>query len=783
MRLWALALAFAPLVAHAEDGGALLSSDGGAAVELEGEVGHADGGEALDAAAIELEGEGVHADGGEAPDVAPHPSPLPEGEGRGVQRETVVTSERVVDVRRVAGSAHVLGKEELERHEYDDVHRLLQTVPGVYLRDEEGYGLRPNIGLRGASSDRSSKVTLMEDGVLFGPAPYSAPATYYFPLVTRMVGAEVYKGPASIRFGPNTIGGALNFRTREVPPAGRVGELDLAAGTYRSAKAHGLFGYGGERWGVLLEGVHLGSGGFKELDGGGPTGFAKNEAMAKLRYRVPLGEEGEVSTELKLQWADELSDETYLGLSAPDFAANSLRRYAASQNDQMSWRRLGGELHQRLSVGTFDLHAVAYRHQLVRTWRKLDRFRRGPDLRELLAYPDGGQAAVWMSLLRGEEDSANEDQSLMLGTNARAFVSQGVQLSGRWRGEHGSFSQQVELGARLHHDEVIRHHYEDGFAMLRGQLVPDGQATVDTARSTGFTRALAFYAQDELSYGGWLLVPGVRVERIDTALSNHLTGSFSAGRDVVLLPGVGLVRQLGQHVSLFSGAHQGFSPVSPGQPPEVEPEKSWNYEAGVRLRTRPLKAELVGFLNDYFNLTGECTLSAGCDEASLNRQYNGGAVRVYGAEAAASAKLGDVLGVALHLDAAYTLTLSEFLTSFVSEAPQFGRVQAGDQLPYVPVHQATTSVRAMAASWVVALTATYVSEMREVAGSGPIPPAEHAQAHLVLDFAAHRTVGDFSELYLTVNNLTDARYIGAHRPYGARPGAPLSGFLGFKHRF
>ncbi len=107
--------------------------------------------------------------------------------------QTVVRARRGLDVRRVAGSAHVIGRDELELTEQNDVHRVLQQVPGVYVRDEDGYGLRPNIGLRGAASDRSSKVTLMEDGVLFAPAPYSAPAAYYFPLITRMDSVDLYK--------------------------------------------------------------------------------------------------------------------------------------------------------------------------------------------------------------------------------------------------------------------------------------------------------------------------------------------------------------------------------------------------------------------------------------------------------------------------------------------------------------------------------------------------------------------------------------------------------------
>jgi outer membrane receptor for Fe3+-dicitrate len=118
---------------------------------------------------------------------------------------------------RVAGSAHRVDEETLERFEYDNVERVLAEVPGVSTRGEDGYGLRPNIGMRGASSDRSAKVTLMEDGVLFAPAPYAAPAAYYFPMSTRLVGVEVFKGPAATRFGPQTVGGAINLLTRRVP--------------------------------------------------------------------------------------------------------------------------------------------------------------------------------------------------------------------------------------------------------------------------------------------------------------------------------------------------------------------------------------------------------------------------------------------------------------------------------------------------------------------------------------------------------------------------------------
>ena len=90
-----------------------------------------------------------------------------------IDDEVVVLVERI---RRAPGSVHVIGEEALERYKYDDPHATLQLVPGVYVRQEDGFGLRPNIGIRGAISDRSSKLALMEDGVPFGPAPYSAPS-------------------------------------------------------------------------------------------------------------------------------------------------------------------------------------------------------------------------------------------------------------------------------------------------------------------------------------------------------------------------------------------------------------------------------------------------------------------------------------------------------------------------------------------------------------------------------------------------------------------------------
>ena len=70
------------------------------------------------------------------------------------------------NIKNIAGSAAYLGVEEIREHNVADINRLLRRVPGVNLRQEDGFGLFPNISLRGVDAARNSKITTMEDGVL-----------------------------------------------------------------------------------------------------------------------------------------------------------------------------------------------------------------------------------------------------------------------------------------------------------------------------------------------------------------------------------------------------------------------------------------------------------------------------------------------------------------------------------------------------------------------------------------------------------------------------------------
>ena len=246
-------------------------------------------------------------------------------------------------------------------------------MPGVYIRQEDGYGLRPNIGMRGSSSERSAKIALMEDGILIAPAPYSAPAAYYFPMMTRITRVEVSKGPSAIRYGPNTVGGAVNLISKPIP-RDRELTLDVAGGQYRFGKLHATVAEAREHVAVMVEALKLRTDGFKELDNGASTGFDKNDFQVKMRLSSSSDAEIYHRLDLKVGYSDELSNETYTGLTDDDFAMNPYHRYAGTQLDNMDWRHLRFQLGHHIDMsGKLQVDTTIYRNDFTRDWAKLKR--------------------------------------------------------------------------------------------------------------------------------------------------------------------------------------------------------------------------------------------------------------------------------------------------------------------------------------------------------------------------------------------------------------------------
>jgi Fe(3+) dicitrate transport protein len=710
----------------------------------------------------------AHAQSARAPTADPAP-PRPE----------VITEVSVVGtkVERTAGSAHVVRNKDLERMEYDDPAKVLQAVPGVYARGEDGFGLRNNIGMRGTSSDRSKKVALMEDGVPFGPAPYSAPAAYYFPVLTRMTQVRVIKGPAAIVYGPQTIGGALDLITRPIPTS-PSGAVDIAGGEYGYAKVHGYYGGGDEHNGVLLEGIHLQSTGFKELNGGANTGFYRNELMFKGQHVFNPYSEYRQELKLKLTYSEEVSNETYLGLSDQDFRNSPLGRYPVTALDQMKNHRTSAVVtHVMHPARGMTITSNAYRHDFHRIWRKVNRFR-GANLFEVLGDADSSQYAVYAAILAGQADTANPNEVLMIGPNQREFVSQGIDSRVTLERQTGPLSHRLEYGARVHNDSIERRHSEDGFIVASGKLLPEGTPTTVTALNNASTVAFSLHAIDAISFKKLTLTPGVRAELMRSTFEDKLAHTMTHGSAHALLPGIGVFQELFPYFGVLGGVYRGFSPPAPGSA-GASPELSVNYEAGARYAAPRLRAELIGYYNDYSNLTDVCTLSSGCVDTNLDKQFDAGKARIYGIEAFVQAEpsIGDVK---FPISGAYTLTKTEFQNTFSSEDPVFGDVHEGDEIPYVPKHQLSGMLAAEYGPASLYGNAIYISRMREVAGSAPLADVIATDSQFIVDIGAKYRILRNLDLYGNIRNLFNEHDLVSRRPFGARPNAPRMIQVGLK---
>jgi Fe(3+) dicitrate transport protein len=220
--------------------------------------------------------------------------------------------------------------------------------------------------------------------------------------------------------------------------------------------------------------------------------------------------------------------------------------------------------------------------------------------------------------------------------------------------------------------------------------------------------------------------------------------------------------------------------VSPGQFGGASPERSVNYETGVRWLDFGTNVEIIGFFSDYQNLLGTCTFSSGCTNEQIGEDFDGGAVHAYGVESLASSAPIITPDLRLPLRLGYTFQRSTFQSSFSSDNPQWGDVSRGDEMPYLPAHQLQLQAGVAGVSWEVALSARYLSAMRDTPGQAGGDSTLWTDSAMVIDLAASYDTARWGKLYLTINNLLDEAHVTSLRPYGARPGVPRQIILGYK---
>jgi Fe(3+) dicitrate transport protein len=700
------------------------------------------------------------------------------------------------NVERLPGAGTFVDELQIHNQGYTDINKVLFQIPGVYVRQEDGYGLFANISLRGADISRSAKLTMMEDGILTAPAPYSAPAAYYTPTAGRMRGIEVLKGSSQIAYGPHTTAGVINnLATQFDQPA--PGYLKLMAGNGDERLAHFIYTSAKETdigdVGFLFENYYLQTGGFKRIDATpdftdvNRTGFVKNEPMLKLFWE-PKTDVAQ-RFELKIGYSNFEADETYLGISDQDFEEVPTRRYSASRYDNIETDALRMNLRHTIQP-TDDLRVdtTIYTQSFHRNWFKLRRINDGTrniSLSESLATP-GRPLDILKGNAAGRLDYRN---------NNRDYAFSGLEVKAVQTFDTGTWSHELEVSVRTHSDHVRRFQMDESFTQDDSGVITEHQEGPPGGGGNcrQETRAQTAYIQDRTTVGNLTLVPGLRYEQIRYAYTDFNTqgqpDEVTGGGDSklnVLVPGIGFNLRLNDRTSLHGGIYRGYSVPGPRAHAKagVNLENSTGYEFGVRASNGAgFFTEATAFYTDFSDLIVIDNIGG----SGSGVTENVGDVNTYGLEFATGYDFGGYLGEdwRLPVSIAFTYTSSKLDGDSNSTDPEsiFSGGKDGNVVPYIPTTQFHFSVALERKGTGFYFDATFLDDTYTSASNvtnqmNPegIPDARFGRTDsaVILDLTARTPVLENLILFAGLKNALDNASMVSRHPEGPRPTRPRS---------
>ncbi|WP_160151864.1 TonB-dependent receptor domain-containing protein [Microbulbifer sp. ALW1] len=697
--------------------------------------------------------------------------------------ETISVLGSELEVKKLPGSAHLVSAEDLQKFEYVDINRMIRAVPGVYVREEDGYGLRPNIGIRGADGGRSGKISLMEDGVLVAPAPYSGPEAYYFPTAGRLDSIEVLKGPATLKYGPFTVGGAVNMISTPIPTSS-AGAVKLEAGQYGENRLHTYYGSSSDTTGWLVETHQQRAEGFRDIDRAGEADIAKEDYLLKGRLKSSEGAANAQQLDVKLQYSEEDSGMSYLGLSDADFAADPNRRYGISALDEMQNRHSTIQLNHSIALSdSFSVNTQAYYNKFKRDWFKVS-------LGGLISDANGGDADA-QAILDG-----TMDYDFGIKHNDRSYMARGMQVSANWQLKTGEVQHDLEFGLRRHQDEVDRYQPTENYRQENGELVylDTGDVSASNNRVED-ADATSLFVYDQVVLTDRLsLTATLRYEDIKTGQQRYQDkertekGSSLSNALDEWLPGLGMTYTLTEAVTLLAGVHRGFAPPGGDSSDGEAGDLSTNYEWGARFDNGNLAAELIAFYSDYESTVQNCSVAVPCVNGNDSGSYALGESIIRGFEASLGTQWSLTNGWLIPLQTSYTYTdaeISKDSLDYIASGGSEGLAK-GDNFAYLPesVFAVTTGIDS-GASWRLNLSAAYQDDMcvNNGCNRGNTDRFDHTESVWVVDAAAHYDFSEDFAGYLKVDNLMDDQAIINRAPDGARANRPRTASVGVTYQF
>lgn len=691
-----------------------------------------------------------------------------------------IISEKEGVFQRTPGSLTQIPKKEIQLSNPLSGNEIFRKSPGLHVTDEEGAGLRTNIGIRGLDPDRSRSVLILEDGIPVSLNPYGEPEMYYTPAIDRMERVEILKGSGQILFGPQTIGGVINYITAD-PTLDPTTRLRLRAGNGGFLSTQLSHSQTNGNTGVLVNYLH------KRASQVGYVGFNIHDFSTKLKFKLS----NKSTLGIKISAYDEQSDATYVGLTQSMFDAGGQDFTRMSPDDRLQIRRYAlSATHQYEVNKSMQIKTTAYAYTTTRNWQRQDFVSNGSSN----VRPANFTGQIW-----GDTTIAN-GAIFMRNSNGhrnRQFEVAGIESRLSYQYSAGKLKNQLDAGVRLQHERA----YE--------QLVFGTKADarsgnmIENEIRTGM--AFSAYAQNRIDIShNFSVSPGLRLEQFGferninrRRFNNLVTDTSVIAESSVnqLIPGIGANWNVNKQTTVFAGVHRGFAPPrvkdaidGGGLVQQLDAELSWNYELGTRMQLKNwADVELTAFRMDFSNQIIPVSQSSGGTGAGL---INGGRTLHQGLEFATNLDFGKLLkqsyGLQLNLMATY---VDARFTSdrFVIQSTDTLNIN-GNRTPYAPEWLLTAGLTFEAKSGLaLRLSANHISaqfgdiQNREMASANG--REGKIDAYTLIDASVFYPFKQKYSLSLSVKNLTNERYIVTRRPQGIRVGLPMFILAGFDIRF
>ena len=688
-----------------------------------------------------------------------------------VTSDVNIITDKSQTIKSIPGSAAIISPNQITNLRLINPNQILRTISGTNLVDEEGLGLRMNLGIRGLDPDRSRSLLVLEDGIPVALAPYGEPEMYYTPSIDRMQSVELLKGSGSIVYGPQTIGGVMNYITNDPPDSEQI-NMKLCGGNDGYLNSKISYGNSFGNNGFIAEVYH------KRADKIGLTNFSTFDFITKTKIAVAKNSVIKIKTGVY----DETSNSTYLGITQNMFDNGD---YYADMvpNDELTIKRYSiSAFYQTLLTNSAVLNFSVFGNQTARNWRRQDFDRKSSTTNKTGVV--FGDTTIASGAIYLKNSNANRD---------RQFNVLGSQIDLNSNFEFLGYENQLSTGVRYLYEKAFEQRVNGtSYLAVSGNLVEDEVRTGN---------AISIFAQDKIhTTSDFLLTLGLRYEMFDyerdiRRIKSLDTMIFAEHGISELIPGIGINYSFNENLTLFAGLHRGFAPprtkdaiTAEGMALDLSAELSWNYEIGIRpVLSNYLSGEFTFYALDFSNQIIPVSVSSGGLGYGL---INGGRTLHTGFEISFLLNIAEIVDYKneFSLSLSSTISNSEYNSDrFVENGTEKINIK-GNKLPYSPEFSASAVLNfKLFKELGLNFNATYVGEQFADELNTISPSADGTigliDSYMLFDVSLNYELTNNIELFASIKNISDSRFIASRRPQGIKVSVPRMITVGIDYKF